>query len=64
MVLFGYRQCVLYSDNSNPSSSDITNELSKCSIKDVEKPQVDRSSVLPMTRYPVQIPQNIQGIAS
>ncbi|KAL3812716.1 hypothetical protein ACJIZ3_013984 [Penstemon smallii] len=56
------RACVLYTDNnSNQSSSDIAIDLSKCSIKDVEKPQVDRSSVLPMSRYPVQIPPSIQA---
>ncbi|KAL0367986.1 UNVERIFIED_CONTAM: Mitogen-activated protein kinase [Sesamum calycinum] len=53
------RPCVLYSDNSNQNSSDI-NDLSKCSIKDVEKPQVDRS-VLPMTRLPVQVPKGYYG---
>ncbi|KAK4478011.1 hypothetical protein RD792_017276 [Penstemon davidsonii] len=59
------RACVLYTDNnSNQSSSDIAIDLSKCSIKDVEKPQVDRSSVLPMSRYPVQIPPSIQGGAA
>ncbi|KAL0367617.1 UNVERIFIED_CONTAM: Mitogen-activated protein kinase [Sesamum radiatum] len=54
------RPCVLYSDNSNQNSTDVTNDLSKCSIKEVEKPQVDRS-VLPMTRLPVQVPQSIQA---
>ncbi|KAI3469499.1 hypothetical protein Pfo_026162 [Paulownia fortunei] len=55
------RACVLYSDNTNLSSADVANDFSKCSIKEVEKPQVDRSSVLPMTRFPVQVPQNIQA---
>ncbi|XP_051127737.1 mitogen-activated protein kinase 15-like isoform X2 [Andrographis paniculata] len=47
------RPCVLYSGNSNPSTTDVTNELSKCSIKDVEKPQ-------PVPRFPTQVPQNVQ----
>ncbi|KAL8515405.1 hypothetical protein ACS0TY_014201 [Phlomoides rotata] len=58
------RACVLYSDKSNPSSTDITTDLSKCSIKEGDKPQVDRSSVLPATQFPVQVPQNIQAGAA
>ncbi|KAL6517242.1 Mitogen-activated protein kinase 16 [Orobanche hederae] len=52
------RRCVLHPDNANPSSTDVANDLSKCSIKEVEKPQVER----PITRLPAQVPQNIQGI--
>ncbi|KAK6146133.1 hypothetical protein DH2020_020002 [Rehmannia glutinosa] len=55
------RPSVVYSDNSNQSSADIANDLSKCSIKQVEKPQAERASVLPMTRLPVQVPQSIQA---
>lgn len=36
-------------------------DFSKCSIKEVEKPQVDRSYAIPMTRLPLQVPENIQG---
>ncbi|KAL6581811.1 Mitogen-activated protein kinase 16 [Orobanche minor] len=52
------RRCVLHPDNANPSSTDVAHDLSKCSIKEVEKPQVER----PITRLPGQVPQNIQGI--
>ncbi|KAL6548426.1 Mitogen-activated protein kinase 16 [Orobanche gracilis] len=52
------RRRVLHPDNANPSSTDVANDLSKCSIKKVEKPQVDQT----MTRLPAQVPQNIQGI--
>ncbi|KAL3634564.1 Mitogen-activated protein kinase 16 [Castilleja foliolosa] len=55
------RPSVIFSDNSNQSSVDVANELSKCSIKQAEKPQVDRASLLPMTRLPVQVPHSIQA---
>ncbi|KAG8370128.1 hypothetical protein BUALT_Bualt14G0085200 [Buddleja alternifolia] len=63
------RTCVLYSDNSKQSSADVAsvaNDLSRCSIKEVERAQVDRSSMLPSTRFPVQVPHNIQaaGVAA
>ncbi|GFQ05958.1 mitogen-activated protein kinase 16 [Phtheirospermum japonicum] len=48
------RPCVLLSDNANPSLNDVANDLSKCSIDEVEKPQI--------TRLPAQVPQNIHGI--
>ncbi|GFQ01276.1 mitogen-activated protein kinase 16 [Phtheirospermum japonicum] len=55
------RPSVIFSDKSNQSSVDVANELSKCSIKQAEKPQVDRASLLPMTRLPVQVPHSIQA---
>ncbi|XP_065863449.1 mitogen-activated protein kinase 16 isoform X1 [Euphorbia lathyris] len=58
------RACVLYSDNHIQSSVEVTNDLSKCSIKEVEKPQVDRSCGIPMTRLPLQVPQSIQAGAA
>ncbi|CAK7332981.1 unnamed protein product [Dovyalis caffra] len=57
------RACVLYSDNTIQNSAEVTNDLSKCSIKEIEKPHVDRSSGMPMTRLPLQVPQSIQGVA-
>lgn len=59
------RPCVLYSDNNNSvqNSAEVIDDLSKCSIKEVEKPPVDRSCGIPMTRLPIQVPQNIQGAA-
>lgn len=41
--------------------SDVANDFSKCSIKEVEKQQVDRSYAIPMARLPPQVPENIQG---
>ncbi|KAJ6890001.1 hypothetical protein NC651_023700 [Populus alba x Populus x berolinensis] len=55
------RPCVLYSDNTIQNSAAVTNDLSKCSIKEIEKPHVDRSDGVPMTRLPLQVPQSIQG---
>ncbi|KAG6758923.1 hypothetical protein POTOM_035386 [Populus tomentosa] len=55
------RPCVLYSDNTIQNSAEVTNDLSKCSIKEIEKPRVDRSDGVPMTRLPLQVPQSIQG---
>ncbi|XWS09048.1 hypothetical protein CRYUN_Cryun40dG0052200 [Craigia yunnanensis] len=57
------RACVLYSDSSVQNSTDVTDNLSKCCIKETEKPQTERSCGIPMTRLPLQVPQNIQGAA-
>ncbi|CAA3021248.1 mitogen-activated kinase 15-like [Olea europaea subsp. europaea] len=51
------RPCVLHADNLTQNSAGISNDFSKCSIKEVEKPQVDRMSGIP--RFPLQVPQNI-----
>lgn len=53
------RACVLYSDNTVQHSTEVADDLSKCCIKEIEKPQIDRSSGIPTTRLPV--PQTIQG---
>ncbi|KAM6545326.1 hypothetical protein CsatB_026062 [Cannabis sativa] len=59
------RACVLYSDNSVQNSAVVTDDLAKCSIKEVEKPQqVDRSCGIPGTRLPIQVSQTIQGGAA
>ncbi|XP_022959082.1 mitogen-activated protein kinase 15-like [Cucurbita moschata] len=55
------RPCVLYSDNTVQNSAQVANDLSKCSIKEVERPQVDRTCNIPLTRVPIQVPQSIQG---
>lgn len=57
-----YRPCVLYSDNSLHNSAEVADDLSKCSIKEVEKPRMDRSCGIPMARLPLQVPQSIQGV--
>ncbi|KAK7292364.1 hypothetical protein RIF29_08142 [Crotalaria pallida] len=57
------RQCVLYSDNSRQNTAEVADDLSKCCIKEVEKPAIERAGI-PMTRLPSQVPQNIQGIAA
>ncbi|XP_052207178.1 mitogen-activated protein kinase 15-like isoform X2 [Diospyros lotus] len=56
------RPCVLYSDNST-QNQEVTNDLSKCSIKEVERPQPDRTSGVPMTRM-LQVPASTQGGAA
>ncbi|KAG5240966.1 hypothetical protein OIU76_014484 [Salix suchowensis] len=58
------RACVSYSDNTIQTSAEVTNDLSKCSIKEIEKPHVDRSGGIPMTRLPLQVPQSIQAGAA
>ncbi|KAJ6719787.1 MITOGEN-ACTIVATED PROTEIN KINASE [Salix purpurea] len=44
------RSCVLYSDSTIQNSAEVANDLSKCSIKEIEKPHVDRSGRMPMTK--------------
>lgn len=61
-LLLSCRPCVLYSDNKIHNTSDVADDLSKCSIKEVEKQPVDRSNVIPMSRLPLPAPQNIQGV--
>ncbi|KAH6833033.1 mitogen-activated protein kinase 16 [Perilla frutescens var. hirtella] len=58
------RPSVLYSGNLNSSPADIANDLSKCSIEEVEKPHINRSRAIPMTRLPLQVPENIQARAA
>ncbi|RVX21876.1 Mitogen-activated protein kinase 16 [Vitis vinifera] len=41
------RPCVLYSDNSLHNSAEVADDLSKCCIKEVEKPHMDRSCGIP-----------------
>ncbi|XP_058210889.1 mitogen-activated protein kinase 15-like isoform X1 [Rhododendron vialii] len=53
------RPGVLYSDNSTQNSAEVANGLSKCSIKEVEKPQINRTSGIPMPRLPPQVPPSI-----
>ncbi|GMJ01834.1 mitogen-activated protein kinase 16 [Hibiscus trionum] len=58
------RQCVIYSDNPVQNSTDVTDNLSKCSIKEAEKPLAERSFPIPMSRLPPQVPQSIQAGAA
>lgn len=55
-----YRPCVLYSDDTVHNSTDITEDLSKCLIKEAENVQPEADPV-PMTRVPIQVPQRVQG---
>lgn len=64
LIMFSFfcRACVLYSDNKNgaggqQSSVEVTDGLSKCSIRD-ERPRADRNA----QRIPVNVPQTIQGL--
>ncbi|KAL5163562.1 Mitogen-activated protein kinase 16 [Glycine soja] len=56
------RPCVLYSDNSRQNMAEVADDISKCIIKEVEKPAMDMTGGIPMTRLPLQAPQNIQGV--
>ncbi|XP_018825996.1 mitogen-activated protein kinase 15 isoform X3 [Juglans regia] len=58
------RTCVLYSDNAVQNSADVADDLSKCSIKEIEKAHMDRSCGIPMTQLPLQVPQGIHGVAA
>jgi len=41
----------------------VADDLSKCSIKEVDKPAIDKTGAIPMTRPPLQqAPQNIRGV--
>ncbi|XP_011656640.1 mitogen-activated protein kinase 15 isoform X1 [Cucumis sativus] len=55
------RPCVLYSDNMVQNPAQVANDLSKCSIKEVERPPVDRTCNIPLARVPIQVPQSIQA---
>lgn len=44
------------------NTSEVADDLSKCCIKEVEKQPIDSSSAIPMSRLPLQAPQNIQGV--
>lgn len=61
MRFYVCRPCVLYSDKTVQNSAAVTDDLSKCSIKEVEKPPMDRTSGIPMGRLPIQVPQGMQG---
>lgn len=51
---------MFYSDNRAHNSTDITEDLSKCLIKEAEKVQPEADPV-PMTRVPIQVSQRVQG---
>ncbi|XP_042476377.1 mitogen-activated protein kinase 15-like isoform X2 [Macadamia integrifolia] len=55
------RASVLYSDSTAHHSAEVTDDLSRCSIKEIEKPQPDRSCGGTMTRVPPQVSQRIQA---
>ncbi|XP_078161996.1 mitogen-activated protein kinase 15-like [Carex rostrata] len=54
------RACVLYSDRPAQNSPDITEDMSKCLIKDPKKPP-ETSNQVPLTRVPIQVPQGTAG---
>lgn len=51
-----------YSNDSVHSVAEVTSDLSKCGIKDGERSHTDKTSNIPVTRPPIQVPQNIQGV--
>ncbi|KAG2721662.1 hypothetical protein I3843_02G077800 [Carya illinoinensis] len=58
------RQCVLYSDSAVQNSAEVADDLSKCSIKEIEKSHTDRTCGIPMTQLPLQVRQSIQGVSA
>ncbi|XP_058082008.1 mitogen-activated protein kinase 15-like [Magnolia sinica] len=61
------RPCVFYPDNNvsvAQNQAGVTDNLSKCCIKEIEKPQPDRNCGIPMTRVPIQVPHRAQGAAT
>lgn len=58
------RQRMQYSNDSMHSVAEVTSDLSKCYIKDGERSHTDKSSSIPVTRPPIQVPQNIQAGAA
>lgn len=58
---FMSRPCVFHSENTSQNSVNVAEVLSKCSIKESEKPQPDQDYGIPMTRAPRQVPQRVQG---
>ncbi|CAK8563573.1 unnamed protein product [Lathyrus sativus] len=57
------RQRMMYSDDSRQNMAEVAAEdLSKCSIKEVEKPTIDRTGGVAMNRLPLQAPQSIQDV--
>ncbi|KAI3880355.1 hypothetical protein MKW92_044160 [Papaver armeniacum] len=59
------RASVIYSDNTIQHPPEVTEDFSKCCIKEVEKPQLDsRSYGISMTGGPLQVPQRVQGGAA
>lgn len=54
---------MLYSDDSRQNMAEVAaDDLSKCSIKEVEKPVIDRTGGVAMNRLPLQAPQSIQDV--
>ncbi|KAG9132682.1 hypothetical protein Leryth_025850 [Lithospermum erythrorhizon] len=58
------RTSVIYSDNSSHNSAEVADNLSRCSIVEAEKTQIERYPGVPVSRFPVQVPQSIQGFAA
>ncbi|KAI3979899.1 hypothetical protein MKX01_042553 [Papaver californicum] len=59
------RASVIYSDNTIQHPPEVTDDFSKCCIKEVEKPQLgSRSYGISMTGGPLQVPQRVQGGAA
>ncbi|KAJ4968261.1 hypothetical protein NE237_014962 [Protea cynaroides] len=55
------RPCVQYSDSTAHQSAEVTDDLSRCSIKEFEKQQPDRICAVPMKRVPPQVPKIMQA---
>ncbi|XP_078446449.1 mitogen-activated protein kinase 15-like isoform X2 [Wolffia australiana] len=55
------RACVLHSDKTKEGSADVSEELSRCSMNEKEELPQDRSSGIPLARFPIQVTKRVQG---
>lgn len=54
---------MMYSDDSRQNMAEVAaDDLSKCSIKEVEKPTIDKTGGVAVNRLPLQAPQSIQDV--
>ncbi|RWR95362.1 mitogen-activated protein kinase 15-like protein isoform X1 [Cinnamomum micranthum f. kanehirae] len=58
------RPCVFHSESTSQNLVNVAEVLSKCSIKESEKPQPARNYGIPIARVPLQVPQRVQGVAT
>lgn len=57
------RACIFYSNDTAQTPSEVAEDLSKCSIKEVER-QPQLNGEIPVTRVPLHVPQRFQGAAA
>lgn len=57
------RACIFYAKETAQTPSEVAEDLSKCSIKEVEK-QPQLNGEIPVTRVPLNVPQRFHGAAA